>query len=73
MVQLAEHWEGDDLASLDGLALAGGTTKKSMETRSWVWFRRNVHQLCDGGFVRRGMCRDTVASPTSKPSMINSP
>ena len=53
--------------------VAVGTTKKSMETRSWVWFRRNVRQFCDGGFRRSGMYRDTVASPTSKPSLSNSP
>jgi hypothetical protein len=47
--------------------------KKSMETRSLAWFRRNARQVCDGGFRRRGMYRDTVASPTSKPSMSNSP
>jgi hypothetical protein len=53
--------------------VAVGTTKKSMATRSWAWFRRNVRQFCDGGFRRRGMYRDTVASETLKPRMSNSP
>ena len=53
--------------------VAVGTTKKSMKTRSWLWFRRNERQVCDGGLRRTGMYRDTVACATSNPSMSNSP
>lgn len=53
--------------------MAVGTTKKSTETRSRVWLRRNERQLWDGGFRRCGMYRDTLASETSKPSLSNSP
>jgi hypothetical protein len=53
--------------------VAVGTTKKSMETRSRVWFWRKARHLCEGGFRRRGMYRDTVACATCKPSMSNSP
>ena len=53
--------------------VAVGTTKKSMETRSRVWFRGNERQVCHGSFRRSGMYRDTVASPSSKPSLSNSP
>ena len=52
-----------------GRAPRPDTTKKSMETRSLLWFWRNARKVCDGGFRRSGMYRDTVASPTSKPSL----
>src|SRR6266404_6083152 len=50
-----------------------GTTKKSTETRSKTWFWRNVRQVCEGGFGRRGMSRATVRCETSKPSLSSSP
>ena len=52
--------------------VAVGTTKKSTETRSKTWFWRNVRQVCEGGFGRRGMRRATVRCETSKPSLSSS-
>src|SRR5439155_1785335 len=50
-----------------------GTAKKSTETRSATWFCRNVRQVCEGDFGRRGMRRATVRCDTSKPSLSSSP
>src|SRR5207237_5873381 len=53
--------------------VAVGTTKKSTETRSKTWFWRNVRQVCEGDFGRRGRSRATVRCDTSKPSLRSSP
>ena len=53
--------------------VAVGTTKKSTETRSARWFWRNVRQVCEGGFERRGMSRASVRGETSRPSVRSSP
>jgi hypothetical protein len=53
--------------------LSGGHGKKSIETRSWTWFVRNVRQVCEGGVGRFGMRRETVRSATSNPSLRSSP
>jgi len=44
-----------------------------METRSAMWFSRNVRQVCERGFERRGMRRATVRCETSNPSLSSSP
>jgi hypothetical protein len=46
-----------------------GTVKKSIETSVSTWFSKNALQVCDGGFLRRGMYLDTVASEIWKPSI----
>jgi hypothetical protein len=88
MMEPADHREGDDFPSIDGLALAGFggvLVEPEVGPRSvivlevlpqdapQVWFWRNARQECDGGFRRSGVYRDTVASATSKPSFSSSP
>jgi hypothetical protein len=51
--------------------LAVGTVKKSTETMSCAWFFRNVRQVCDGGFRRRGMYFETAAWLISIPSFCS--
>ena len=41
--------------------VAVGTTKKSIDARQPTWFRRNVRQVCNGGFGCRIMYLETVA------------
>ena len=53
--------------------VAVGTTKKSMDARQPTWFRRNVRQVCDGGFGCRIMYLETVAWLISIPSLRSSP
>src|ERR1039458_7947971 len=50
-----------------------GTVKKSIETVVFPWFSRKVLHVCEGGFRRRIMYLLTLVSPTSMPSMSNSP
>ena len=50
-----------------------GTVKKSTETVLWRWFSRKVLQVWDGGFRCGGMYLATLVSPTSTPSLSNSP
>ena len=38
-----------------------------------AWFRRNVFQVCDGGFDGRAIYFETVDWATSKPSISSSP
>ena len=38
-----------------------------------AWFRKNVFQVCNGGFLRRTMYFETVDWVTSNPSISNSP
>ena len=54
-------------------SVAVGRTKKSIDARSFAWFRRNVRQVCDGGPWNRARYLDTVASETSMPSFRSSP
>ncbi len=53
--------------------MALGETKKSMDARQFAWFRKNVRHVCDGGFGRRVMYLETVASEISMPSFMSSP
>jgi hypothetical protein len=50
-----------------------GTVKKSTDTSASTWFSRNARHVCDGGFFRRGMHLETVASDTRMPSLSSSP
>ncbi len=53
--------------------MALGETKKSMDARQFAWFRKNVRHVCDGGFGRRVMYLETVASEILMPSFMSSP
>ncbi len=55
------------------LKLIVGTTKKSIDARSWACLRRNVRHVWDGFFDFFTMYLLTVASDTSKPSFNSSP
>src|SRR5258706_317788 len=50
-----------------------GTTKKSAETKSCIWFFRKVRHVCEGGFRCWTIYFATVACETWIPSFINSP
>jgi len=50
-----------------------GTTKKSMETRSFAWFSRKARQVGDGGFLVRTMYFSTVALATVMPTLASFP
>ena len=53
--------------------VAVGRTKKSIDARAFAWLRRNVRHVCDGGFGRRVMSLETVASEILTPSFMSSP
>ncbi len=48
-------------------------TKKSMDAGQFAWSRKNVRHVCDGGFGRRVMYLETVASEILMPSFMSSP
>src|SRR5262245_3393547 len=52
---------------------AVGTVKKSIDTISLTWLSMKVRQVCEGGFLRLGIRRETVRSETSIPSLSSSP
>jgi hypothetical protein len=51
----------------------GRNVKKSIDTISLTWLSRKVRQVCEGGFLRLGIRRETVRSETSIPSLSSSP
>jgi hypothetical protein len=53
--------------------VAVGTTRQLIGAARGRWLARNVFQVCEGGWNRRAMRRDTVASLTTKPSLSSSP
>ena len=60
-------------AALDVSKALIGTTKKSMLTRSLVWFSRNDRHVYEGGFRRLTMYFSTVDFVISIPSLRISP
>ncbi len=53
--------------------VAVGTTKKSIEVRTPIWFSKNARHDCDRGRPRRGRSRPTVRGDISIPSFVSSP